>query len=149
MDKIAGEIRKNSLASFGRSTPISNLARPVPPVVDFSVRLPSRRGLLSAGLERCTAPTDVSNERVSVDRVRFFNVGNKTAFEVQKATLARLNEGGPLTAPSRMFFREGAQSGGGQTGRCQRVRLLAGPMTGSASNLETRDSPMCNCISEV
>src|SRR5260370_39317189 len=34
-------------------------------------------------------------------------------------------------------------------GRCQRVRPLAGPMTGSASNPESRDSPMCNCTSEV
>src|SRR5450755_3026897 len=34
-------------------------------------------------------------------------------------------------------------------GRCQRVRPLAGPMAGSASNPESRDSPMRNCASEV
>jgi hypothetical protein len=41
-------------------------------------------------------------------------------------------------------------------GRCQRVRPMAGPMTGSASNYdaqlhigESRDSPMRNCASEV
>src|ERR1700682_2845759 len=34
-------------------------------------------------------------------------------------------------------------------GRCQRVRATRGPMTGSASNPESRDSPMCNCTSEV
>jgi hypothetical protein len=34
-------------------------------------------------------------------------------------------------------------------GRCQRVRAKRGPMTGSASNPESRDSPMRNCASEV
>src|SRR5450631_4447637 len=34
-------------------------------------------------------------------------------------------------------------------GRCQRVRATRGPMTGSASNPESRDSPMRNCASEV
>jgi hypothetical protein len=34
-------------------------------------------------------------------------------------------------------------------GRCQRVRPLAGPMAGSASSPESKDSPMRNCASEV
>src|SRR5258706_6397026 len=34
-------------------------------------------------------------------------------------------------------------------GRSQRVRARRGPMTGSASNPESRDSPMRNCASEV
>ena len=34
-------------------------------------------------------------------------------------------------------------------GRCQRVRTKRGPMTGSTSNPESKDSLMRNCASEV
>jgi hypothetical protein len=55
-------------------------------------------------------------------------------------------------ARSRMWTRRHCERSDPDSvipGRCQRVRAKRGPMTGSASNPESRDSPMRNCASEV
>src|SRR5450432_2138932 len=62
---------------------------------------------------------------------------------------ARHGNAKPYVDLSLKSLRRGSDPDSVIPGRCQRVRAKRGPMTGSASNPESRDSPMRNCASEV